>query len=267
MPEQALQKSLFSQWKNSSNEEALDELLSLIKPSLHDYLLRMTGRANDSLTAFYEIRSKLYANGAQHYHSFTQLRIEIYKEARNTLNEYWNEDTSALENLGLLDIINDENKTIPEIDTAKQMQKVERLLTQLASPIKESAVLNGIQRFSVDEVALITSLDVPVIVKHISSITQQLKNKFHKPSFTYQNLSGLLLHPLPEEEETMQVTDLQELMVGIKKKVPTSFKRITFLVFLVLAGALGYVWWMDDGKTLIIMYHSLTKSLFELMKP
>lgn len=234
---------------------SIKPLLELEKENLYNYIFRMTGQVDKTIDGIYETFSIFEKNKSQH-EDIKNLLVEVYSEARKIMLNTWNEDTSNLKNIHIEKKIAEKNVNPDDMKRIKEFSKIDHIVASLELKQREIAILYIIRGFSIEDTAKIMDENVPVIVIEHSSLLRELNLKIKAKEDVQKILKKLPKHPIPHNE-SLQITDLQELMVGIKKKAPSSLKKILILITIIAVIFIAYFYFVDQGKSIMHVVKSL----------
>jgi len=200
-----LREKIFRSFVDSNGEE-WEEIFSLEKKSLYDYVLRMTGNILGTSESLEEVFLALKRTNAR-YSTYQDLRVVLFSTVRSFNAHVWNADTSkSIKPSVSLEPI--EISSIKAHQSKQEMLRVERSLSGLAPWERETVILNMREGFSFAEIATITSMDQKVVMSNFYSALRNIKRdcaelgekvptilialpKYHSPARTTFNTLNL----------------------------------------------------------------------------
>lgn len=195
----------------SGDLDAIDVILNSEKDRLFDYIMRMTGQLNRSMSTTEEVIG-VVTPVAEREETLQELLVLLYKTARNFTIEIWNAETSRLENSAYTLVAG--GKPVKHADDLLALEHVVRSL-----PAKQREVLLLRERFgfSPDEIAELTgyaTADVEEIFAQALGITESAL-----PGFA-ERVPELMTQILPfemPEDTTMATQNLSMVFKDLKK--------------------------------------------------
>ncbi len=238
------QEQLFMQIINGGGGE-LNEVLDLERRYLFDYLMRMTRQYNRALETIEEV----FAGAEQlkdTWKSLRDLRLALYFNARCLCRDIWNSDTRKLENQAINTRLSDSACSLSELEELRAYQILDRQVAGLPPDLRECVLLHHRHDFSIKETAAIMEVNAAVVAENIGSALKRMQSLQLPAQKTLEGaLYSLQFHEMPEER-TIYMTDLKEVMGGLKKSMPDRWMRILrLLLILGVTGAMIYLYFFE----------------------
>lgn len=246
-----------------SNGEEWEEIFSLEKTSLYDYVLRMTGNILGTSESLEEVFVALKRTNSR-YATYQELRVALFATVRSFNAHVWNAESSkTIKPSVSLEPI--EINSIKAHQAKQEMLRVERSLSELVPWERETVILNMRECFSFAEISIIMSMDQKVVMSNFYSALRNIKRdcaelgekvtviittlpKYHSPARTAFNTLNLSAF-------------IEDLKAARSKPLKTGIFLLFLLLFGVLAAAV-YHYFIGDvflllNKTLDKTWHLL----------
>lgn len=214
------QEMLFKEWQ-AGNAGALERLFIIEKPLLYDFLLRMTGQVDRAWDTIDEVEQVVGASNDE-APTLEDLRISIYRTARNFCADVWNADTARMMNESLdpksteAKIAVDEYQRI-EPKLLAEFQHLDQVVRTLPGEDREVILLKIRGDFSDDATGDIMGLDATSVRSRFGRGLDLIRSRCDGKVSRFEfRLVELPLHPTPTE--TMQgSTNLSVLIQDLKE--------------------------------------------------
>ena len=233
----AIQQELFDVMLENDGA-GLREIIENEREYLFDFLLRMTRQYDRALDTIEEVFVTVESQTPV-AKSLSDLRFTIYYHARELNREIWNVDTQKLENQGLVNSLARSSTTPLAAESIRHFQEIDKFIGALAPRVRESLLLNLRHEFTTAETAAIMGISVDTVTENISRVLHGMGNLALPKNCTLEDAILLLEpHEMPENR-TVYMTDLQEIIGGIKKSTPSRIEQV--LRILATIGFLGLI--------------------------
>lgn len=234
------QNQLFDDYR-SGRTDALWELLESEKPHVFDFLLRMTGQYDKAIETTSELMDTIFAQ-KNTWENLRSHKIDLFKTARSFNVEIWGAKTNKLKNTAYEKILTDPSISPKKKSETLQKAKLDQHVSQLKSSYRESIILSTLNEFSTTDISKIMGTTSTVITTDLACALNILNNKNKTlPRDIKSHLRELSLHPMPDQT-TQQMTDLHEVIGGIRRGIPFNlFRVLKTLLVLSLVGFILYL--------------------------
>jgi DNA-directed RNA polymerase specialized sigma24 family protein len=227
------------------NKKALSAVFQWEQPRLFDYLLRMTGDTPRSSSCVEEVIEALKAT-PQDWQNLSSLRISLYKTSRSFIADLWNNSAGDLENLKIKQRLDSKRLKLEQRLADIKLIEVDRALQSLHGSEREPIILMHRYDFSLKNAAKIMGMEPKSFDSAYRTAMAKLVKTGPLDLGTEEDfaecVNDLDLHPPPEVVHKFD-TDLQELIVSIKKTRPPWRLMAIATAILVFAIALTVIWW------------------------
>lgn len=241
MYSRSTQETLFAEFLVETTK-GLAEILENERPYLFDFLLRMTRQYTRAIETIDEVFNEILARSSE-YKSLERLRIDLFSACREANRDIWNVDTQKLENQTLANNLVRSSTGPEQAEIIRQYQEIDRFISTLAPRARECTLLTLRHGFSQADAAAIMGMDREIVEDTVRR-TQQNMRALKVPTGVslLEAIQILDAHELPENR-TIYMTDLQEVIGGIRKDIPGRIGQAIKIAFLLVAlGGLIYVY-------------------------
>jgi len=228
-------EQLFRDWR-SGDSSALEHLFALERPLIYDFLLRMTGQVARAWDTIDEVENSLSATDEE-FPTLEDLRICIYRTARNFCADIWRADTSRMVNQAIEPRADEEIGEHINRDAVPDYVVLDQIVRTLKPDQREVLLLKIRSDFPDDATGDIIGIDAAVVkstFRHaLDIVRERCRGKVAKYEF---RLVELPLHPVPQEAAYGN-TNLSMLIGDLKESRSTRFRSSwgAFAVVVVVA--------------------------------
>lgn len=233
-------KKLFRSFKKGDSGAFL-ELLENERPSLYDYLMRMTGQVQKSCDTIEEVYLSLNEGVLSEMQSFEDLRVLLYSTARKFNADIWNADTTRLENAAIGDSMQGKAVSADALEHIKTQQDLDRALRGLKPFDREVAYLRLAVGIAFSDIADILGNPVHAVEGAYDAAMAALERETQQSRDDIEErLHGLTRHPMPPRTSHATV-NLSMVMEGIKAR-PSGVRSLPRILLLIAIAAAVGIW-------------------------
>lgn len=252
-------KRLYRSFKKGEGG-ALVELLENERPSLYDYLMRMTGQVQKSCDTIEEVFLSLNEGVLSELQTFEDLRLLLYTTARKFNADIWNADTSLLENAAIGDELKGQPIDEDALLDVKFQQDLDRGLRMLKPFERETAYLRLAVGMAFSDIADVLGHPQQSIESAYNQAITSIEEKTQRGREEVEDgLHRIARHPVPPRSSHATV-NLSMVMEGIKTR-PSGVRSIRNIVLVVLFITLALTWFFAP-EILSDLFES-ARSLFD----
>ena len=233
-------EQLFKHWR-AGDSAALEQLFILERHQLYDYLLRMTGQVARSWDTVDEVENSFDTTNDE-IPTLEDLRISIYRTARNFCADLWRADTSRLVNQAIEPTAGADGGLHINKKLMPEFVYLDQIIRTIKPELREILLLKIRGDFSDDATGDIMGLDSALVREAfrqgLDVVRDRCQGKISKYEFL---LVELPLHPVPHES-AYGSTNLSALISDLKESRTVRFRSSWVLVLtvclVILVGAL-----------------------------
>ena len=231
------QNELFESYVQGQKSR-LPEILDIEKSYLYDFLIRMTGDQNQSITVVDQVLNQML-NSEEIWQQLNKLRLALYSKARTLMIKVWNADVTKLEHPSLIHVLRNPESDRKALKRAEAYSQLNRAISACEGHGREIVILHLRTKFTFSEIAQVMGHSRDFVEKHYAEAIKLIKSTVpNLPPDPRKVISNLDVYPYPNVKET-DITDLSGLIGGIRRDrqmdvIKTSFYGVLVAIVSVL---------------------------------
>ena len=227
------QNELFESYAQGQKSK-LPEILDIEKSHLYDFLIRMTGDQNRSISVVEQVINQML-NSEEIWDQLKKLRLNLYSKARTLMIKVWNADVTKLEHPSLIHVIRNPESDRKALKRAKAYSQLNQAISTCDGYGREIVILHLRVKFTFSEIAQVMGHSRSFVEEHYADAIKHIKNLVpNLPPDPRKAISNLDVYPFPKGKET-EITDLSGLIGGIKRDRQLDAVKTSFYSFMVAA--------------------------------
>lgn len=227
------QNELFESYTQGQKSK-LPEILDIEKIYLYDFLLRMTGDQNRSLSVVEQVINQMLTS-EEVWEQLNKLRLDVYSKARTLMLKVWYADVTKLEHPSLIQVLRDPDSDRKSLKRAQAYTELNKAISTCEGYGREIVMLHLRIKFTFSEIAQILGQSRDFVEENYArAIKLIMENVPNLPPDPRKVIGNLDVYPFPKGEET-DITDLSGLIGGIQRDRQMDVVQNSIYGFLVAA--------------------------------
>ncbi|MFK7823505.1 MAG: hypothetical protein AB8G05_05080 [Oligoflexales bacterium] len=227
------QNELFESYTQGQKSK-LPEILDIEKSYLYDFLIRMTGDQNRSISVVEQVLNQML-NSEEVWQQLNKLRLALYLKARNLMIKVWNADVTKLEHPSLIHVLRNPESDRKALKRAKAYSHLNQAISTCEGHGREIVILHLRIKFTFSEIAQVMGHSRDFVEEHYGKAIKLIKNNVpNLPPDPRKAISNLDVYPFPQVNDA-DATDLSGLIGGIERDRQMDVLKTSFYGFLVAA--------------------------------